>query len=267
MTRVITATIFLSFLFISSSHAQILNVEKSKLANRDTTNFFVSTVSVSLRQFNRSAGVDNPVNLFGFNASGDLGYFDQKNAYIFINKYDYLRINNNVFLSNGYSHLRTSFNHRERFHYEVFTQFQYDNFRGLDPRIIAGGSFRFRAIRSTKFDLTIGSGGFYENERWLHPTIEDSVTRVEFIKSSTYANFRWEPNQLLNLNGIVFYQTGYDRSISRLRNRVSAEINVIISITERLSLINRFTADYEDRPIVPITPYLFSFTNGLQFRL
>ncbi|MFN6945785.1 MAG: DUF481 domain-containing protein [Cytophagaceae bacterium] len=262
--------ILFTFLFLSglsilnnSTYCQILNIEKSRL-DKDTTNYFVGNVSGSVSMYNRSAGVRNPVNLFGYNVGADAGYISQKHSYMLINKYDYLRINDNVFLSTGFSHFRINFNHRKPFHFEAFTQYQYDNFRGLDPRLLAGGSFRYRLLYSDRLSIVLSTGLMYEYEQWAHPYLKDNFTVVGLIKSTNKAVIRYKLKSYLDWNAVFYFQSGYDRNISAFRNRLSGESNLLVKVSKRFSLKTSFSWNYEDKPIVPITPFIYSLTNGIQ---
>ncbi|MGF1638113.1 MAG: DUF481 domain-containing protein [Cyclobacteriaceae bacterium] len=247
------------------STAQILNIERMRL-QKDSAKTFMIKGTAGLNIFNRSADAENPVNLFGYNVMLNAIYTPGKHSYIFIGKSDFLQINENPFLNFGFVHSRVNFLRDEKLNYEVFSQYSYDNFRGLDPRIIFGGSARLRLIQTEKSDLTIGFGGFYENEVWQHPVSEQSV-RAILLKSSNYIAYRTSLSSFVDLNMVHYYQVGYDRSIDNFRNRISSNININTKITEKFSLNNSLDLSYEDRPIVPITRFIFALNLGFSFDL
>ncbi|WMJ72153.1 DUF481 domain-containing protein [Cytophagaceae bacterium ABcell3] len=244
-----------------------MNIEKTRLERKDTANYFVGNVSASLSMYNRSAGEKDPVNLLGFNSGADFGYISKNHVYMLIGKFDYLKINENVFLSTGYVHFRTSFNHNETIHPEFFTQYQYDNFRGLDPRLLTGGAIRYRLIKSKSINITLSTGAMLEYEQWQHPYEANNFQQVTLIKSTSNISTRWKIKEHIDLNTIFYFQTGYDNSIKAFRHRYSGEANLLVKVTERLSLKTTFTGNYENRPIVPITPFIYSLTNGFQINL
>jgi hypothetical protein len=141
-----------------------------------------------------------------------------------------------------------------------------DNFRGMNPRILGGASLRYRLIDKEQSELIIGTGSFYEYEQWKHPSTEQLVF-ARFVKSSTNLVFRYTFSEALHANGVLYYQFGYDSSIDKIRNRYSGDINLNSKITKRLSLTNTFSFSYEDRPIVPITRFIFSLETGITFEL
>lgn len=245
--------------------AQILNVDKRKLdPKEDSANYMVVDLSASVQAYNRSAGVDDPVNLFGYNFGGDAGFIGKSYSLMLINKYDYLQINDGVFLNAGYSHFRSIFKRQNRLNYEGFAQYQYDNFRGLHPRLLAGGGFRLTIIDNERFALRLGMGGMYEYEEWDEPYRDERVY-MNLVKSTNYAIVRWSINDYVKINTICYFQTGYDDNIEAFRNRVSGELNLNVNLTERLRYTGTFMANYEDKPIVPITGFIYSLTNGVSF--
>ncbi|MCC5917218.1 MAG: DUF481 domain-containing protein [Cryomorphaceae bacterium] len=243
--------------------AQILNIEKNQL-DKDTLDFTSLNVGVNFSLFNRSAASDEPVNLLGFNNKINFIHKRGNHALIFINQIDYLRINENPWLNTGFSHFRGHFWRPKKRSLEVYTQHSYDNFRRLNPRILVGTNMRVRLVRNKKITLNYGIGTMYEWERWEHPHDLENID-VQFIKINTYFTFRAAINDNLDYNGTLYYQVGYDPKINNFRNRVFHTSNIITKVTKRLSLNLSFEIQYEDRPIIPITPLIFSIRNGLIF--
>jgi len=247
--------------FAPFAQAQILNIEKSKIEN-DSSNFFTGNFNISGSLFNRSAAVDNPVNLLGFNANLDLLYASVKHSYIFISQINYLKINENPFLNTGFSHFRTHFYRKKKLSFELFAQYQYDNFRQLNPRLLVGGAPRFVIVKSDKFSLYAASGFMYESESWTHPFTSENI-KLNLLKSTNYIFFRAKLSDNFEVNMANYYQVGYDKTIKDYRHRVNFLINSLAKITKRLSFSFSFNLQYEDKPVVPITPIIFEIRNGI----
>ena len=259
---IITSTCLLLGL---ESQAQILNIERHRLKS-DTTTRFLMNGRFSMALNNRSAAESEPVNLFGINTALNAIYRTDKHGYIFIGQTDYLSINDDEFLNFGFAHFRVNFLRNRKVNYEAFTQASYDNFRGLDPRLVLGGSVRLRLLKTNHTGLTAGLGGFYENETWEHPE-NGNIVQVDFIKLSTYLSVRRSIGEQVDFNAVVYYQTGYDEQINDARHRVSGVFNLNTKITERFSLNNSFEMSYEDKPIVPITKFIYALRTGLLISL
>ncbi|WP_236138073.1 DUF481 domain-containing protein [Mongoliitalea daihaiensis] len=241
--------------------AQILNIERYRL-QRDSTKNFIAKATGGLNIYNRSASAESPVNLFGYNWDFNSMYQPGKHAFVFVSKFDYLKINDSDFLNFGLLHGRVVFNRDRKSHLEAYTQYSFDNFRGLAPRWIVGGSWRQKVINSTKSTLIVGIGALKEWETWENP-LEEEFVRVSFIKSANYLSLRQSINDFVDLNTVIYFQTGYDSDIRTLRNRLSGNINLNTKITDILSFTNSFEFSYEDKPIVPITPFIFAFRTGI----
>jgi hypothetical protein len=258
--------LLLVLLFLSLSlNAQILNLENYR-ADGDSLKKFALNINGSFNVNNRSAAQDNPVNLIGYNISLDAIYVPGKHGYIFITHRNFLQINDSPFLNFGFIHGRVNFFRKKRLNYETFVQVSDDNFRGLNPRLIAGGSVRFRIIDLEETELLIGTGGFYEYEKWLNP-LNNEIIRVEFFKSSSNIVFRHTFNKSFHMNGVAYYQFGYDSNIEAFRNRYSLDLNLNSKITDKFSLTTHFDLSYENRPIVPITSFIYAVRVGLGFDL
>ncbi|WP_228527716.1 DUF481 domain-containing protein [Pararhodonellum marinum] len=254
-------TFLLLFFTFTASQAQILNIERYRL-EKDTTKNFMFKATAGLNVFNRSAASDAPVNLFGYKWDVNAVYFPGKHSFIFVSNFDYLRINENDFLNFGLIHGRVVFNREKITNIETFAQYSFDNFRGLEPRWVMGGTLRYQAVKSDRMTLILGMGAIYEHETWIHPFTEEDV-QIDFFKSSNYVSLRMTISPNVDINTVTYYQVGYDQGIEAFRNRINSTINLNTKITDRFSFNNTFEFAYEDRPIVPITPFIFAFRMGI----
>jgi hypothetical protein len=246
------------------SSAQILNIEKSVL-DRDTTKKFLGNINGNLLMYNRSAAADDPVEFFGFDLRSSIAYFPGKHRISSITRIDYLKINNAPFLNTGYQHFRFDFRKDRKVHPEAFAQFQYDNFRGLDPRLLMGTGMRHRLYRDENFTLVFSVGIMYESEKWIHPKTEE-VIQVNFWKSTNYLVFRIKISEWADFNSIQYFQTAFDPAIEAFRNRYSTDVNLNTKLTSRLQWTTSFTLSFENRPIVPIVRTIYRFSNGITYK-
>ncbi len=240
---------------------QILNIERERM-QRDSAKTWMVNGTIGVRLYNRSAAADSPVDMFGYNAGINAVYFSERHSYAAIGHLDYLKINENDFLNFGYMHLRSHFFYQNNVSLEVFAQVSYDNFRGLDPRALAGAGIRKRLLDTKRSTLHLGVGALAEGEWWEHPETGESVN-VQYIKSTNYLSFRYSVNDFVDFNAIGYYQLGYDRDLSVPRHRTSGNINLNTKLSRYFSWTNSFEFSYEDKPIVPITRFIFHFKTGL----
>lgn len=248
--------------FISYNvQAQILNIEKMRL-EKDTAKVFLVKATLALNANNRSAADKDPVHLFSYEFDVNTVFYPGDHAYIFVSKLDYLQLNKQGVLNYGYFHGRSNFLRESKVNYETFVQYSFDALRGLDPRWVFGGAVRLNMINSDKTTFVVGVGGMYEYEKWKYPRSRETI-EASLFKSSNYLSLQKTLNSYLDLNLISYYQVGYDKTIDAFRNRISGSVVLNAKITERFSLTNSFDLAYEDKPLVPITKFIYTLKTGL----
>ena len=181
-----------------------------------------------------------------------------------INNFNYTEVRNTPIVRTGYSHLRVNFNRRRRYSSEAFAQYQYDRGRGLNLRTLTGGGLRVKIINGNRGTFSAGTGLMHEQEEWYIPEGNKQIRTVNFLKSTNYLSTRIKFNEQVELNGIVYYQTGYDGGIEQFRHRISGDANFMVKMTSKLQFKTSFSCNYENLPIIPITPFIYTLTNGVQ---
>lgn len=263
MKQSFTQIILFIFIFNITSQAQILNIEKARMKSDSTKHFFANT-AFTLTINNRTASENAPVNFFSFNGHADLAYVTPQSSYLLINYISYLDINDNPFISTGYSHFRTTLLKDNKISPEVFAQGQYDIQRGLDFRFLSGAGLRLELVSNDKADVHIGLGGMYEHEEWQNLDDENIKKTVDLFKSSNYISLKLKLKSYLNFNIISYYQVGYDNNINLMRHRINSDANLNFKLSDRLAFRVNFSMAYENEPILPITKFIYSLSNGIQ---
>ncbi len=258
----------LSLLLLTTytAHSQILNVERSRKAEQDTTRRWLGRIDLNFLLHNRSATAENPIKYTSLSSSADIAYFGQTNRYMLLNQITYGAVTGNAFIRTGYSHFRANWWWRNNLSGESFGQIQYDLGRGLQSRRLAGSGGRLILSDTEKARVAIGVGLMYEEERWRIPNSEpEAITKKNLVKATNYASVAWTISPQANFNGIVYYQTGPDREDDLWRNRLSLDTNISFGLTEKLVFLTTFTAAYDAQPIVPIPNWTYSLLNGFRF--
>lgn len=257
----------LFFFFLSASgytvKAQILNVEKSRLKS-DSANYFVGSLSLAFNANNQSIDDNGETESFiGLKANSDMGYISEHNSYLLLSQFNYTATSNNTINSTGYGHFRINFLRNKRLSHEVFTQLQYDQGRGMQVRWLSGGGFRYNFLKKEKISMYLGIGGMYEEEVWNFPGESEAQRVLSLWKATNYVSTRVIFNEHINLNLITYYQTGYDYDRDFFRHRINTDINLNVTITSTLAFTSNFFWAYENRPVVPISKFVFSVSNGI----
>lgn len=261
--RAANLTLLILLITFSSALSQILNVEKSRL-EEDSSKYFMGKASLGMNLNNRGVINDQTITFLGINASTDLAYFSKRHTYMFINFYNYISNNGNAFVSAGYSHFRIHFLRKKRLSYETFAQYQYDRPRGLNYRRLTGAGVRYTIYNSPAINLIIGNGIFLEQEGWQSPVQDVPLQEVIFLKSNNYFSIRYNVNENLRLNSIIYYQVGHDKGVDLFRQRLSGEANINVRISDKVSMKTTFTSTYENHPIVPVQKFLYTLLNGIE---
>lgn len=256
-------------LYPKGASAQILNIERSRV-DRDSAGYFTGKGGLSFSMFNRNAGKDNPNNYLQLTFNGDVAYIAEKHSYLLLNYYNYLLVNydseelRNTVASTGYSHFRVNFLRKKRLSYEAFTQVQADKARGLELRTLAGGGVRYRLFSGDDGSVYFGTGLMHEHEEWENPDMEQQLIVSDLFKSTNYLSGKVKLNEQVSTEGIAYYQVGHDKTIDRFRNRISGDISLQVKLTNVFSFKTNFNCVYEDKPIVPVTKFVYAISNGIQ---
>jgi hypothetical protein len=249
---------------IDTVPAQILNVEKQRLSG-DSVNYFLGNITAAFSANNLSINDEGEtVSFVGLNANSDFGYISEHHSFMLLSDFNYAATSDDPINSTGYGHFRINFLRDRDLSYEAFTQLQYDQGRGMEVRWLAGGGIRLHLLKKKDVGIYAGIGAMYENEVWETPGAEERTVTLRLWKSSNYLSSRIRFNEHVNLNLIAYYQTGYDFDREFFRHRVSSDLNLLVGITEVLSLTTSVFAGYENRPVVPITKFIYSVSNGIQ---
>lgn len=245
------------------AHAQILNVEKSRLDD-DTSKNFNGGFELEFVLNNRSADRDNQIQFIGISMESDLNYLSENHSYILISNLDYSSVTGDPIIRTGFVHLRANFLHKKDISYENYTQLQFDLGRGLTVRWLAGGGLRFKLIESKKRNLFLGTGIMYEHEQWEDPTQESRVVTRDILKSSNYVSTFLKISDHVDLNLTSYYQVGYDQISDVFRHRISFDTGLSFEVSKVITFTTTFIYAYENRPIVPIVKYLYVLNNGIK---
>ncbi|MCC9137352.1 hypothetical protein ACFSKU_08165 [Pontibacter silvestris] len=268
--KLIFCTLLLSlFSFLQKANAQIVNIEEERV-KRDSSNYLTGKIGLDFSMYNQNAGENNPNNYLQLTFDGDIAYFSKQHSYLLLNYVNYLLVNytsssqRNAVASTGYSHLRTNLFRKRKLSYELFAQVQADKARGLELRTLGGAYLRLEILRNKEnVDVFFGTGLMHEHEEWEMPEEEDIIRTSDLLKSTNYVSAKAKLNENVETNAIVYYQTGYAESIDKFRNRVSGDISLSVKVYKSLTLKTGFTCVYEDEPIVPVTRFVYSITNGV----
>ncbi len=244
-------------------HGQILKVHKGHV-NSDSSDYFIGDLGLNFNLNNSSATAEENIVFRGLIATADIAYVGDKNAYILINKINYIKSTGGPLISNGYAHLRTNLLRKRKLSYELYTQIQYDNGRNMKQRLLGGGGIRLELYESKKERLLLGIGGMYEHENWLTFDTDENIIK-NIPKLSSYLGGKVSLTDHVVFQIMSYFQSGYDQDSELVRNRINGDFEMIINVVGKLDFVVSFFIQYENHPIIPINNYVYSLSNGLKW--
>jgi hypothetical protein len=252
LTGLLTGS-FTLLIFVSTIHAQVLNVESFRTqADIDTTATWSgeTVFDVSLSKFNER--------VFKLGNETNAAYFSGRHRYLFLTSVELINVDGASVISNGYFHLRGTFNDNRNVSPEVFSQFQYNENLGLKERFLAGATVRYRFLNRPAIRGSVVTGAMFEHEKW-GLTDQESVEN-QFIKSTSNIAVRGQLSPTTQLLVIGYYQARPDQFF---RPRITSENQLNMSISRHVTYRVRFTLTYDVEPIIDTPNLIYTLRNGL----
>ncbi|MEO1437464.1 MAG: hypothetical protein AAFV80_18120, partial [Bacteroidota bacterium] len=137
--------VVLSLLFLSGmSQAQILNADRFGV-QVDSAKRFAGDIQVNF-SFNQH---QTPITQLG--TSADLSYLVGKSLFMLTNRHSLLRVNGEAVFNVGFTHFRYRYQLSAHWVPELFAQFQVEELRGLERRLLLGANLKYKVIEEEKF--------------------------------------------------------------------------------------------------------------------
>ncbi|MEX0661542.1 MAG: DUF481 domain-containing protein [Balneolaceae bacterium] len=254
--RQLFSFILISFILLSIysvSHAQVLNVESFRTqADVDTTARWYGETGfdVTLSKFNDR--------VFKLGNQTNAAYFTGKHRYLFLTNVELINVDGSSVISNGYFHLRGTFQENKTFSPEVFSQFQYNENLGMKERFLTGASVRYTFLDEPTIRGSFVTGAMVEYEKW--GIADQQNVENTFLKSTSSLSIRGKLSDTTQLLLIGYYQARPDRFF---KPRVTSENQLTMRISQRLTFRVNFTLTYDVEPIIDIPNLTYELKNGL----
>ncbi|WP_425390487.1 hypothetical protein [Ekhidna sp.] len=257
MRHVLSLLFFLTLLYAES---QILKVDKGFLAT-DSANYFTGVIDATFAINNRSSTVNQQNIYVGVNNNVDLVYIAERSATVLISGLNYFKIGEGPLIYNGSAHLRQVLRRSAPLTPEFFIQGQFDESRNMELRMLYGGGLRWNILQKRN-SLFAGIGIFRENERWNGP--EQEIVK-NLWKLNSYLSADIKLSEAININAIVYFQSGRDGVIDAFRNRLSGQLEFKNALTDRFKL--KMTSNFllDDKPIIPLNEFVYEVYFGVEY--
>lgn len=243
------------YLFIHfASSAQIVNVESARMQS-DTVGWLGSFgAAFSMTK--------NTVKIFGATADAHLQYktSNDQGLWLIMGNYNFLKVSDRRFLSDGLFHLRYNRKINEWLRWEFFGQFQNNDITQIDSRILAGTGPRFKLAKLPRFKLYVASLLMYEKEK----EATSPAVRHSDLRSSSYLSFTWLPRDYLEMISTTYFQPRLKKfSDYRLMNQLMFKVKA----TPHFSLTVRWNYLKDKFPAGTAPQTVYNFATGFTYDL
>ncbi len=160
------------------------------------------------------------------------------NVVFLVSNYSFTRLNDNRYVNNAQGHLRFIRQHSPRISFEVFGQYQFNEFIRLEDRFLAGGGGRFALIQAERTEVFAGVGYMLEQETLDLPAALPDGTSSEHHRSTNYLTVRYNSkDERLRLIQTLYAQPRLDDPEDfRLLSETSFEIQLFRQLALAVSL-------------------------------
>ncbi len=196
-------------------------------------------------------------------ADDETGAGDEKeapaNVIFLVSNYSFGRASENRYVNDAQGHLRFVRQHGPRIAFEVFGQYQFNEFTRLEDRFLAGGGGRFVLVRAERTEVFVGSGYMLEHENVDLP----GGTSSEHQRSTSYVTVRYNSeDERLRLVQTVYAQPRLDR----LQDfRLLSETSFEIQLFRRLALAISLNVAHDSEPPSAVRETDVVLSNSLRY--
>ena len=196
-------------------------------------------------------------------ASGDEEATGPANVIFLVSNYSFSRVNDNRYVNNAQGHLRFIRQHSPRISFEVFGQYQFNEFIRLEDRFLAGGGGRFALVQGERTEVFAGIGYMLEQETLDLPAALPDGTSSEHHRSTNYLTVRFNSeDERLRLLQTLYAQPRFDR----LQDfRLLSETSFEIQLFRQLALAINLSVAHDSEPPAGIKETDVVLSNSLRY--
>lgn len=237
---------------IESAVAQIVNIE-DKRAKIDSNKIVQGQFDVSSK-FTKSSNT-----VFELSSAFRLDRTSNKNTYLLLANYNFIRAKSENFIDDGFVHLRYTRNLKSKLSWEAFNQVQYNQKLRINLRVLLGTGPRLELIRDEKKKIAVGAMFMYE-----YNELDDNLEQRRDSRLSSFLTIRLKILKDVSFSSTTYYQpllSDFKESRLSTVNTLGVKINQFLSLTSSFSLVKDalLSKNFND---VPVSTY--QWRNGLR---
>lgn len=195
--------------------------------------------------------------------SGDGEPAGPANVIFLSSNYSFTRLNDNRYINNAQGHLRFIRRHGPRVSFEVFGQYQFNEFIRLEDRFLAGGGGRFALVQAERTEVFVGTGYMLEQETLDLPAAPPDARSSEHHRATNYLTVRYNgEDERVRLVQTIYAQPRLDR----LQDfRLLSETSFEIQLFQRLALAINLNATHDSEPPTGVKETDVVLSNSLRY--
>ena len=185
------------------------------------------------------------------------------NVIFLVSNYSFSRANDNRYVNNAQGHLRFIRQHSPKISFEIFGQYQFNEFIRLEDRFLAGGGGRFGLIQAERTEVFAGIGYMLEQETLDLPVALPDGTKSEHHRSTNYLTVRYNSeDERLRLVQTLYAQPRLDR----LQDfRLLSETSFEIQLFRQLALAINLNVMHDSEPPTGVKDTDVVLSNSLRY--
>ena len=159
-----------------------------------------------------------------------------------------------IFSNKGFIHLRNTSEFVKNYSYELFTQYEFNDFLLLDERFLIGTGLRLtKNGKMTKNYYSMGI--MYESESY---STDDE--NVSLVRSTNYINNTIFLNDNITFKNVIYFQFSID-NVDDFRILYDASID--FDVNDFVSISMKLNHRYDNDPINGLSQYYTQISNGI----
>lgn len=236
-------------------YSQILNFEKIR-ANVDTSASWNLSLDARFdlkRKIATSTNLHTGINNF---------FLSKRHGYYLVGDLNFTRIDGENIFNQGFAHSRAVLRRTKKVSFENFIQMQYDLGKGLKSRYLGGANIRLNLLNDSLKILTLGTGIFYEDERWINDPETGGSIANRNVKSNHYISSMWKINDWSQVVLTGYYQATFKRF---LEGRLIIDSHLNMDFTDRFTYHIAFTLSADRDPVVETGRLVYHLSTGFRY--
>ncbi|MFZ1676818.1 MAG: DUF481 domain-containing protein [Saprospiraceae bacterium] len=248
LKRILTLVLFL--MVSTTVFAQIVNIEKKRIADDSTGWFGTANINFSGARSTKSYIALSTNTLLEYKSKST------KDLWLFITDLSIISAEQQKFSNSGFGHIR--YNHKlgKSIRWELFTQLQYNALTKIQRRAIAGTGPRFKLTQYDDARFYLGVAYMFEYEEDAEVFLVHRDSRL-----SSYFTFTLSPEETVS-----FVSTTYAQPLLAdwKDYRISNETTLSLDISKKLTFNATLKYAFDSRPPDGVPHNIYSFSNGLE---